>query len=145
MYHLLSPSGENLLALIKRLASSPQLEDPKHEAKGNMVFYDIIGKFLIIYPDRIGRVINYVIAIIIFFGVAKKAAGFRASGKYFMVIDLYSFFIRDKGLENEILTHYGHTILSIGFTGFLSFSTLFFHPVFRPNYGLYIISNMHTI
>jgi hypothetical protein len=34
-----------------------------------------------------------------------------------------------------------HGVVSIGFTGFLSFSTL----VFRPNYGLLIISNMHTI
>jgi hypothetical protein len=38
---------------------------------------------------------------------------------------------------------YDHTtqlcVVSIGFTGFLSFSTLVFRPVFRPNYGLYII------
>ncbi|XP_064624379.1 endoplasmic reticulum metallopeptidase 1-like [Lineus longissimus] len=76
----LQRGGENLLALVKRLASSPKLEDPKNEAKGNMVFYDILGKFLIMYPDRVGRFVNYITAIIVFIGIAKKTAGFRTNG-----------------------------------------------------------------
>lgn len=51
-------TGDNILALVKHLASSPVLEDTASYSKGRMVFYDILGLYIVAYSETIGYIIN---------------------------------------------------------------------------------------
>ncbi|GAB1611077.1 endoplasmic reticulum metallopeptidase 1-like [Argonauta hians] len=55
--------GENLKNLLETIASTPKLADPGADRHGNMVFYDIVGLFMLAYPKRIAGIINIVIVL----------------------------------------------------------------------------------
>ena len=67
--------GENLLALVKALASSPLLPNPGEYKHGSLVFLDIFGLFVIHYPARVGFIINSLVTLIVCVSIARKAMG----------------------------------------------------------------------
>ncbi|KAL9918602.1 endoplasmic reticulum metallopeptidase 1 isoform 1-T4 [Glossina fuscipes fuscipes] len=57
-------TGDNVLALTKALANAVELEDPSKYAEGNIVFYDILGWFIIYYSDQTGVIINITVSVL---------------------------------------------------------------------------------
>ena len=66
-------AGENVLALIKEITVSPLLADPGADKHGKVVFYDFLGLTTVVYPERIGVIINAFFSIAslvsLYFGV----------------------------------------------------------------------------
>lgn len=73
-------TGDNILAIAKAIANSPELPDTSKHASGNLVFYDVLGWFIIYYSDNTGVIINLSIcavsiaAIIISLALIKHSA-----------------------------------------------------------------------
>lgn len=65
--------GENLLATVRNILSSPYLAHPADYRHGNMVFFDVIGLFMIVYPERLGQVFNAITAFIIIYKIIMKS------------------------------------------------------------------------
>ncbi|KAL1787365.1 endoplasmic reticulum metallopeptidase 1 [Sigmodon hispidus] len=63
-------AGDNILAVLKYLATSDMLASSSEYRHGNMVFFDVFGLFVIAYPSRVGVIINYmvVMAVILYLG-----------------------------------------------------------------------------
>ena len=78
-------TGDNLLEMVKAFASSPLLSDPGEERLGRMVFYDVIGYFMVLYPARIGYILNNAILVIVILGIAKKVMGKNDRGNEILV------------------------------------------------------------
>ena len=79
--------GENLLALLRKLASSPKLADPGLDKHGTMVFFDVVGYFMVHYPQRIGVIINCALVAAVMFKVIRKGLGMSSSaGKFSRMI-----------------------------------------------------------
>jgi hypothetical protein len=55
--------GENLLALLDHLINSEVLADPTEHEHDEAVFFDVLGLVMIVYSQRAGRVLNFVVAI----------------------------------------------------------------------------------
>ena len=84
---LISLPGENLLALLRKLASSPKLADPGLDKHGTMVFFDVVGYFMVHYPQRIGVIINCALVAAVMFKVIRKGLGMSSSaGKFSRMI-----------------------------------------------------------
>ncbi|KAL3869218.1 hypothetical protein ACJMK2_041927 [Sinanodonta woodiana] len=66
-------AGENLMSLLKALASDPKLANPGLDKHGTMVFFDVVGIFLVHYPIRIATIINSIIVAAVFFKLGRKA------------------------------------------------------------------------
>nr|XP_031532783.1 endoplasmic reticulum metallopeptidase 1 [Vicugna pacos] len=54
-------AGDNILAVLKYLATSDMLAAASEYQHGNMVFFDVLGLFVIAYPYRVGLIINYMV------------------------------------------------------------------------------------
>lgn len=65
-------AGENLLEMVIRLSRSPLVADPSSDQHGAMVFYDFLGLYMILYPQRIGWILNSLVAAVAFVGIALK-------------------------------------------------------------------------
>ena len=46
------------MALVKEIASSPLLADPGEDKHGKVTFFDVAGLFMVVYPERIGTIMN---------------------------------------------------------------------------------------
>ncbi|KAM5193814.1 endoplasmic reticulum metallopeptidase 1-like [Mantella aurantiaca] len=57
-------AGDNIMEVLKYLASSHLLADSSGYRHGNLVFFDVSGLFVLSYPARIGTIVNYIIGII---------------------------------------------------------------------------------
>ncbi|XP_067630291.1 endoplasmic reticulum metallopeptidase 1 [Eurosta solidaginis] len=57
-------TGDNILALTKALCNAPELENPSKYAEGHMVFFDILGWFIVHYTETTGTTVNILICII---------------------------------------------------------------------------------
>ncbi|XP_058682570.1 endoplasmic reticulum metallopeptidase 1 isoform X2 [Poecile atricapillus] len=64
--------GDNILAVLKYLATSEKLAKSFEYRHGNVVFFDILGLFVLAYPARVGTIMNYITATIAFFYLSKK-------------------------------------------------------------------------
>lgn len=53
---------------------SEKLADSSEYRHGNMVFFDLLGVFVVAYPARVGTILNYVVAAATFLYLAKKAS-----------------------------------------------------------------------
>ena len=83
-------SGENLLALVKAMASSPLLPNPGEYKHGSLVFFDVLGYFVIHYPERIGFIVNSLVVLLVCASIARKATGHNNfTGKFSFCILLY--------------------------------------------------------
>ncbi|XP_034060656.1 endoplasmic reticulum metallopeptidase 1 [Gymnodraco acuticeps] len=67
-------AGDNILAVLKYLVNSEKLADSSEYRHGNMVFYDLLGVFVVAYPARVGTILNYMVATATFLYLAKKAS-----------------------------------------------------------------------
>ncbi|XP_027471117.1 endoplasmic reticulum metallopeptidase 1 isoform X5 [Zalophus californianus] len=56
-------AGDNILAVLKYLATSDMLPSSSKYRHGNMVFFDVLGLFVIAYPSRVGSIINSVVVM----------------------------------------------------------------------------------
>lgn len=66
--------GDNILAVLKHLATSEKLADSSQYRHGNMVFFDLLGVIAVAYPARVGTILNYMVATATFLYLAKKAS-----------------------------------------------------------------------
>lgn len=65
-------AGENLLEMLTQLSQSPLVADPSGDQHGAMVFYDLLGIYMVLYPQRIGWILNSVVAAVTFTCIALK-------------------------------------------------------------------------
>ena len=69
-------AGENVLSLVKELASSPFLDDPGSDKHGKVIFFDVLGLFSVVYPERIAIIVNCLVVLFsmasLYFGIAHK-------------------------------------------------------------------------
>ncbi|XP_017732929.1 PREDICTED: endoplasmic reticulum metallopeptidase 1 isoform X2 [Rhinopithecus bieti] len=65
-------AGDNILAVLKHLATSDMLAAASKYRHGNMVFFDVLGLFVIAYPSRIGSIINYMVVMGVILYLGKK-------------------------------------------------------------------------
>ncbi|XP_038625855.1 endoplasmic reticulum metallopeptidase 1 [Tachyglossus aculeatus] len=65
-------AGDNILAVLKYLATSDKLASSFEYRHGNMVFFDVFGLFVVAYPARVGTIINLMVVIAAIFYLGKK-------------------------------------------------------------------------
>ncbi|XP_032163418.1 endoplasmic reticulum metallopeptidase 1 isoform X2 [Mustela erminea] len=63
-------AGDNILAVLKYLATSDMLPSSSKYRHGNMVFFDVLGLCVIAYPSRVGAILNcmVVMAVVLYLG-----------------------------------------------------------------------------
>lgn len=62
----MSLAGENLLAVVKAISNSSLLSDPGEFRHGRLVFFDVLGHTMIVYPARMGIIINTMTCFLVF-------------------------------------------------------------------------------
>ncbi|KFV72631.1 Endoplasmic reticulum metallopeptidase 1, partial [Struthio camelus australis] len=65
-------AGDNILAVLKYLATSDKLAKSFEYRHGRVVFFDILGLFVLAYPARVGTIMNYMILAIAALYLSKK-------------------------------------------------------------------------
>ncbi|XP_032722376.1 endoplasmic reticulum metallopeptidase 1 [Lontra canadensis] len=65
-------AGDNILAVLKYLATSDMLPSSSKYRHGNMVFFDVLGLFVIAYPSRVGTIINCMVVMAVVLYLGKK-------------------------------------------------------------------------
>ncbi|XP_069633343.1 endoplasmic reticulum metallopeptidase 1 isoform X1 [Haliaeetus albicilla] len=65
-------AGDNILGVLKYLATSDKLAKSFEYRHGNVVFFDVLGLFVLAYPARVGTIMNYITAAIAFLYLSKK-------------------------------------------------------------------------
>ncbi|XP_045879345.1 endoplasmic reticulum metallopeptidase 1 [Meles meles] len=65
-------AGDNILAVLKYLAMSDMLPSSSEYRHGNMVFFDVLGLFVVAYPSRVGAVINCMVVTAVVLYLGKK-------------------------------------------------------------------------
>jgi len=50
--------GDNLLAIVRALADSPYLTHPGEYRHGKLVYFDVVGHFMVVYTERVGFIVN---------------------------------------------------------------------------------------
>ena len=50
--------GDNILAVVEAITSSPYLTEPGEYRHGKLIYFDVLGHFVIMYTERVGWVIN---------------------------------------------------------------------------------------
>lgn len=58
--------------MLTRLSQSPLVADPSGDQHGAMVFYDFLGLYMVLYPQRIGWILNSLIAVVTFVCILLK-------------------------------------------------------------------------
>uniref|UniRef100_A0A8C4KCZ7 Endoplasmic reticulum metallopeptidase 1 n=1 Tax=Dromaius novaehollandiae TaxID=8790 RepID=A0A8C4KCZ7_DRONO len=74
-------AGDNILAVLKYLATSDRLAKSFEYRHGNVVFFDILGLLVLAYPARVGTIMNYIIAAIAALYLSKKVLQPKTRGK----------------------------------------------------------------
>jgi hypothetical protein len=64
--------GDNILAVLKHLATSDTLASSSEYRHGSMVFFDVLGLLVIAYPSRVGSIINYMVVMAVVLYLGKK-------------------------------------------------------------------------
>ncbi|KAM6170543.1 endoplasmic reticulum metallopeptidase 1 isoform 2-T2 [Rhynchocyon petersi] len=65
-------AGDNILAVLKYLATSDMLAASSKYQHGRMVFFDVFGLFVITYPSRVGSIMNYMVVMATVLYLGKK-------------------------------------------------------------------------
>ncbi|KAL7988687.1 hypothetical protein Chor_007606, partial [Crotalus horridus] len=65
-------AGDNILAVLKYLAKSDILTKSQEYRHGNVIFFDVLGMFILAYPARVGAIMNCVIASVAMLYISKK-------------------------------------------------------------------------
>ncbi|XP_072260329.1 endoplasmic reticulum metallopeptidase 1-like isoform X2 [Pyxicephalus adspersus] len=74
-------AGDNVLGVLKYLASSQILADSSEYRHGKLVFFDVMGLFVLSYSAYIGTNVNYIIGIVtlLYLSIKCKLEGFCSS------------------------------------------------------------------
>ena len=56
-------AGENVQAIIREVSTSSLLRDPGEDRHGKVVFFDLFGKMVVVYPERVGAILNTLVGI----------------------------------------------------------------------------------
>lgn len=73
-------AGDNILAVLKYLATSDNLADPSDYRHGNMVFFDVLGLLVVAYPARVGLILNSIVVAAVVLYLGKKCLQPNATG-----------------------------------------------------------------
>ncbi|XP_043923132.1 endoplasmic reticulum metallopeptidase 1 [Protopterus annectens] len=65
-------AGDNILSVLKYLATSDNLADPSEYRHGNMVFFDVLGLLVVAYPARVGLILNSIVVAAVLLYLGKK-------------------------------------------------------------------------
>ena len=65
-------AGDNVFNLIKSLVNSPYLEEPAEYKHGNLVFFDILGTFVVHYPKRLGVLLNNLTSFVVIMYIMQR-------------------------------------------------------------------------
>uniref|UniRef100_A0A8C4YGM8 Endoplasmic reticulum metallopeptidase 1 n=1 Tax=Gopherus evgoodei TaxID=1825980 RepID=A0A8C4YGM8_9SAUR len=65
-------AGDNILGMLKYLATSDKLAKSFDYRHGNVVFFDVFGLFVLAYPARVGTIMNYMITAVTVLYLGKK-------------------------------------------------------------------------
>ncbi|EDV23411.1 uncharacterized protein TRIADDRAFT_28009 [Trichoplax adhaerens] len=57
-------TGENVLGAMRGLVCTDELVNPGYSRHGKIVFTDVLGIFTLLYPERLGYILNYSISVI---------------------------------------------------------------------------------
>lgn len=52
-------TGDNILSLVRALSNAPELSNIDANKQGHVVFYDVLGLFMISYTEDTGKIINF--------------------------------------------------------------------------------------
>uniref|UniRef100_A0A8C1RKM8 Endoplasmic reticulum metallopeptidase 1 n=1 Tax=Cyprinus carpio TaxID=7962 RepID=A0A8C1RKM8_CYPCA len=74
-------AGDNILSVLKHLVMSDELADSSQYRHGNMVFFDLLGLTMLVYPAHVGTVINYIVAVAAVIYLSGKCL-LTSSGRY---------------------------------------------------------------
>jgi hypothetical protein len=74
----LQHTGDNLLALTKRLASSDVLSNPQEHAAGRTVYFDVLGLYMITYSETGGIILNVFTVALSVYTVTKNTLAIRS-------------------------------------------------------------------
>ncbi|KAM6986375.1 endoplasmic reticulum metallopeptidase 1-like [Aplochiton taeniatus] len=75
-------AGDNILAVLKHLVMSEKLADSSKYRHGNMVFFDLLGLVVVVYPAHVGTILNYLVAVATFLYLGRKCLLPCNGGKY---------------------------------------------------------------
>lgn len=81
--------GDNILAVLKYLATSDTLVSSSEYRHGNMVFFDVLGLFVVAYPSRVGSIINCMVVMVVVLYLGKKLLQPKRKSKYFPLKQQY--------------------------------------------------------
>ncbi|XP_018415801.1 PREDICTED: endoplasmic reticulum metallopeptidase 1 isoform X2 [Nanorana parkeri] len=73
-------AGDNIMGVLKYLASSHLLADSSDYRHGNLIFFDVSGFFVVSYPARIGTIANYIIGAVALFYLSKNTIKYKRAG-----------------------------------------------------------------
>ncbi|XP_044920943.1 endoplasmic reticulum metallopeptidase 1 isoform X1 [Mustela putorius furo] len=65
-------AGDNILAVLKYLATSDMLPSSSKYRHGNMVFFDVLGLCVIAYPSRVGVILNCMVVTAVALYLGRK-------------------------------------------------------------------------
>ncbi|XP_069776906.1 endoplasmic reticulum metallopeptidase 1 [Narcine bancroftii] len=82
-------AGDNILAVLQYLASSEELSDSAQYRHGSMVFFDVLGLFVVAYPKRIGTIINCLVASATILYLGRKFSVSKNDGSHYRSDLLY--------------------------------------------------------
>ncbi|XP_062905257.1 endoplasmic reticulum metallopeptidase 1 [Mobula hypostoma] len=82
-------AGDNILAVLQYLAMSEELADSTQYRHGSMVFFDVLGMFVVAYPKRIGTIINCLVAVATALYLGRKFSLSKSSGSLYRSDLLY--------------------------------------------------------
>ncbi|XP_051876368.1 endoplasmic reticulum metallopeptidase 1 isoform X2 [Pristis pectinata] len=82
-------AGDNILAVLQYLATSEELADSTQYRHGSVVFFDVLGLFVVAYPKRIGTIINCLVAVATVLYLGRKFSLSKSYGSHYRSDLLY--------------------------------------------------------
>jgi hypothetical protein len=77
----LQHTGDNLLALTKHIASSDVLSNSQKHAAGRIVYFDVLGLFMVRYSETTGIILNVFIVALSVFTVSKNIFAIKSGNE----------------------------------------------------------------
>lgn len=71
-------TGDNLVALLRRLVASEQIRRPADYSSGRQVYFDVGGLFMVHYSEVEGIILNLCAVLLSFYTVVKNTLAYTA-------------------------------------------------------------------
>ncbi|XP_075065388.1 endoplasmic reticulum metallopeptidase 1 [Mixophyes fleayi] len=122
-------AGDNILGILRYLASSHLLADSSEFRHGNLIFFDVSGIFVLSYPARIGTIVNYIIGAVTLFYLSKKTIKYKRGGTNYAQDLMVGLFISVTSWISALVTVLIIAVLVTIFSNALSWYTHFYVSV----------------